>query len=125
MYKHQIEGFYMLKIAKQKSRRPNDTVQPRIDEFIRKINKIDRDFMPNPDSRNSRPDHFKKKRAEWVKKIVHACDNEKRFLAPDKKLALSSYKRELVRYRKALVDRGVIDPYFYIMFNCTSLYFVD
>lgn len=107
----------MLKIAKQKSRRPNDTVQPRIDEFIKKINKIDRDYMPNPDSRNSRPDHFKKKRAEWVKKIVHACDNEKRFLSPDKKLALSSYKRELARYRRALVDRGVIDPQFYVMLD--------
>ena len=107
----------MLKIAKQKSRRSNDTVQPRIDDFIKKIERIDRDYMPNPDSRNSRPDHFKKKRAEWVKKIVHVCDNEKRFLSPDKKLALTSYKRELVRYRKALRERGVIDPYFYVMLD--------
>ena len=107
----------MLKIAKQKSRRPNDTVQPRVDEFIKKIDKIDRESMPNAESRNSRPDHFRKKRTEWVRKIVHACDNEKRFLSPDKKLALSSYKRELARYRKALMDRNVIDPGFYVMLD--------
>ena len=97
-------------VKSKKSKRPDHELKSRIDRFVSKMDSIDKKYMPTAKSALNRPNSFKKQYDEWVAKIDGACRTEKKYLAPGRKMRLSSYRREISRYRTALRGRGVADP---------------
>ncbi len=97
------------KTADDHGRRRKD-VQARIDKFILKIKSIDDDYLPLKSLKKKDAPAYSRALATWRKKIQDACSNEKKYLAVEERLQVSSYKKLVTRYRNALKELNFIHP---------------
>jgi hypothetical protein len=99
------------KTADESGRRRKN-VQKRIDDFISKIKSIDNEYLPNQALKKKDSKAYSKQLAVWRKKVQDACTNEKKYLAVENRLQISSYKKLVTRYRNALKELDFIHPKF-------------
>ena len=99
------------KTADEHGRRRKD-VQERIEKFILKIKKIDGEHLPKISLKKKDAAAYSKALAAWRKKVQDACSNEKKYLAAEERLQISSYKKLITRYRNALKELDFVHPRF-------------
>ncbi len=104
---------------KSKTRRSN--VEGRILDFVIKIEGINRQYLPEPSLRQSDMAAHSKALSVWRKKVQDACANEKKYLAAEEKLQISSYKKLTTRYRNALKNMNFIHPKFEFQLDAMKL----
>jgi len=97
------------------ARRSN--IQGRIISFVSKIEEINKSYLPKPSLRRSDMAVHSKALAVWRKKVQDACSNEKKYLAAEEKLQISSYKKLVTRYRNALKEMNFLHPKFEIQLD--------
>jgi len=104
---------------KNKTRRSN--VEGRILNFVIKIGDINRKYLPKPSLRQSDMAAHSKALSVWRKKVQDACANEKKYLAAEEKLQISSYKKLMTRYRNSLKNMDFLHPKFEIQLDAMKV----
>ena len=108
------------KIAAKNGKRRQD-VQGRISSYIIKIKELDKKYLPKQNLYESGRREYNSALSVWRKKVQDACTTEKRWLDPDNKLRLSSYKRRLTDYRSSIKSMEFEHPRFRFKFEKLKL----
>ena len=96
-------------------------VESRIISFINKIREIDYKYLPKPSLRKTDSAAHSKALSVWRKKVQDACANEKKYLAAEEKIQISSYKKLMTRYRSSLKSMKFLHPKFEIQLDALKV----
>ena len=96
-------------------------VESRIISFINKIREIDYKYLPKPSLRKTDSAAHSKALSVWRKKVQDACANEKKYLAAEEKIQISSYKKLMTRYRNDLKNMKFLHPKFEIQLDALKV----
>lgn len=100
-------------------------VAARLSGFIKKIKGIDAKYLPKQKLYEESRREYNHGLAVWRKKVQDACITEKRWLDPEGKLQLSSYKRRLTDYRNAIRNLEFEHPRYRFKFKELTAKYAD